>query len=58
MIFNREPVAVAAAVRAVILAVVAFGVKLTAEQIAATMVAVEAVLTVAVRRKVSVPKPE
>ena len=58
MIFNREPVAVAAAVRAVILAVVAFGVKLTAEQIAATMVAVEAVLTVAVRRKVSVHKPE
>ena len=58
MIFNREPVAVAAAVRAVILAVVAFGVKLTAEQIAATMVAVEAVLAVAVRRKVSVPKPE
>lgn len=45
----NEPTVIAGAIRAVILAVTAFGVQLTAEQIAATMLAVEAVLTLITR---------
>lgn len=48
-----EPVAVAAAIRAVILCAVAFGLGWSVEQIAAVMLAVEAVLAVVVRGKVS-----
>lgn len=41
----KEPTLFAGAVRAVILCAVAFGLRLTPEQIGATMLAVEAVLT-------------
>lgn len=51
--FGREPVAIAAAVRAIILCVVAFGVDLSGEQIAAVMLAVEAVLAVITRQSVT-----
>jgi len=50
MLFGREPVAIAAAIRAVILLAIAFGLRWTPEQIAAIMLAVEAILTVVVRR--------
>lgn len=50
---KTEPVAVAAAVRAVLLAVMAFGVGLTAEQVAAVAVAVEVVAGLWVRSKVT-----
>lgn len=50
---NTEPVALAAAVRAIILAFVAFGLEWTPEQVAALMLAVEAVLAVFVRSKVT-----
>lgn len=50
---NREPVAVAAAVRSVLLAVAAFGFDLSAEQVAAIAIAVETVLTLFVRSKVT-----
>ena len=50
---NTEPVVLAAAVRAVILAAVAFGLGWTAEQVAALMLAVEAVLAVFIRSKVT-----
>lgn len=53
MTFTREPVAIAAAVRAVLVMLGAYGLDLTAEQIAATVVAVEAVLAIVVRRKVT-----
>lgn len=53
---NREPVAIAAAVRAVILAATAFGLEWTAEQIASVMLAVEAVLALLVRQRVT-PEP-
>lgn len=49
----REPVAIAAAIRALVLLGVAFGLHWTAEQIAALMVAVEAVLALIVRSKVT-----
>lgn len=48
-----EPVAVAAAIRAVLLAAVAFGLSWTVEQIAAFMIAVEAVFAVVTRSKVT-----
>lgn len=51
--FGREPVAIAAAVRAVILCAVAFGLKWTPEQIAAVMLATEAVLAVVTRQSVT-----
>lgn len=50
---SREPVALAAAVRAVLLAVMAFGFDLTAEQVAAVAVAVEVVAGLWTRTKVS-----
>lgn len=53
MTFNTEPVVLTAAVRAVILAVIAFGLNISAEQVAAVMLAVEAVLAVVVRAKVT-----
>lgn len=53
MNLNLEPVAIAAAVRAVLVMAGAYGLGLTGEQIAATVVAVEAVLAVIVRRKVT-----
>lgn len=49
---NREPVAIAAAFRAVLLAAMAFGFKLSAEQVAAVAIAVEAVAALFVRSKV------
>ena len=49
-IFDREPAAIAAAVRAVILLGVSFGLRWTPEQIAAVMLALEAVLAVLVRK--------
>jgi hypothetical protein len=51
--FGKEPVVIAGAVRAIILAAVAFGLELTPEQIAATMLAVEAVLTLLTRQSVT-----
>lgn len=50
---SHEPVAIAAAVRAIILCAVAFGLKWSAEQVAAIMLALEAVLAVVVRSKVT-----
>ncbi len=51
--FGREPVAITAATRATVLCAVAFGLKWTPEQIAATMVALEAILALVVRSQVS-----
>lgn len=53
MIFNREPVAVAAAIEAIILAVIAFADLMTMEQLAATIFAVNAVLALIARRNVT-----
>ena len=53
--WNREPVAIAGAIRAVILCAVAFGLKWSPEQIAAVMLAVEAVLTLVTRQSVVTP---
>lgn len=49
----NEPVLIGAAIRAVILAAVAFGLNVTAEQIASLMVAVEAVLALVTRALVT-----
>lgn len=49
-ILGREPAVIAGAVRAIILLAVAFGLRWTPEQIAALMLAVEAVLTLLVRQ--------
>lgn len=54
-IWGREPVAIAAAVRAVLVAVAGFGFDLEPEQIAGIVLAVEAVLAVAVRGSVYAP---
>jgi hypothetical protein len=51
-LFN-EPVLIGTAVRTVILALVSFGFDLTTEQIAATMVALEAVLALVTRALVT-----
>lgn len=51
--WGREPVAIAAAIRALILCGVAFGLAWTPEQIAATMLAAEAVLAVLTRQSVT-----
>lgn len=53
MILNREPALIAAAVRACLLAATAFGLEWTAEQVAALLLAVEAVLAVFVRQSVT-----
>jgi hypothetical protein len=47
--FGREPVAIAAAIRSLILCAVSFGLQWTPEQIGATMLAVEAVLALVTR---------
>ena len=49
-LWGREPALIAGAVRAIILAAVAFGLRWTPEQIGALMLALEAVLTVLVRQ--------
>jgi hypothetical protein len=49
---TTEPVAIAAAVRAVLIAVMAFGVGLTAVQVAAVAIAVELVAALFVRARV------
>ena len=51
--FNAEPVAVAAAIRAVLLALMAFGLHVTEQQLAAVMLAVELVLALVVRTQVT-----
>jgi hypothetical protein len=51
--FNTEPVAIAAAVRAVLVAAVAFGLEMSGEQIAALVVAIEIVGALFVRSKVT-----
>lgn len=53
MILSREPVAIAAALRAVLLAVMAFGVGVSGAQLAAVMLAVEAVLALVTRARVT-----
>ena len=53
MKFNTEPVAIAAAVRAVLVAAVAFGLDWTGEQIASLVLAVELVLGLIVRSQVT-----
>ena len=50
---NREPVAIVNAIRLVLLAFVAFGLELSESQIVAAMVALEAVLTLFTRSKVT-----
>lgn len=57
MNLNTEPVAVAAALRAVMVCAVAFGLELDGEQIAALVVAVELVLGLFVRSKVTPTSP-
>ena len=49
----NEPVMIAAAIRAVILAAVSFGLNVTAEQTATLMVAVESVLALVTRSLVT-----
>jgi len=53
---KREPVAIAALVRSVLLMAVAFGAHLTPEQIAAVMVTVEMFAAIVVRQRVT-PEP-
>lgn len=54
MIFNREPVAILAAVRAAVLAVMGFGViHVSPSQLAGVMLALEAVLALVTRSKVT-----
>lgn len=53
MIFGRHPAAIAGAIRAVLLAFMAFGLKMQPEQLAAVMLAVEAVLTLFVHQNVT-----
>ncbi len=53
MFFNREPVAITAFIRAVVLLFVAFGLTLTAGQIASIMLVVELGLAMLVRSKVT-----
>lgn len=52
-ILGREPVALASALRAVLLVAIAFGVAVDEEQLAAIMLAVELVLALLVRSKVT-----
>ena len=51
--WNREPVAITEAVRAIIALAVAFGLDWTGEQVAAVIIAVGAVLAVITRAKVT-----
>lgn len=50
---NREPVAIAAAVRAVLAVAIGFGLSIDPEQLALIVVAVETVLALFVRSKVT-----
>ncbi|MGE0590919.1 MAG: hypothetical protein AB7G23_03065 [Vicinamibacterales bacterium] len=50
---TQEPVLIAAAIRATLLAIISFGVGLTEAQVAATMLAVEAILAVVTRARVT-----
>ena len=52
-LLNAEPVAIAAAVRALLVVAIAFGLNFTGEQVAATVVAIELVLGLFVRSKVA-----
>lgn len=54
---GREPVAAAAALRGVVLAGMAFGLKVSAEQLAAVMVALETVLGFVTRTAVAPTPP-
>lgn len=56
-IWGREPVAVAALARALLLCAVAFGLDLTTEQVAAVMLVVEGLLAFLTRRRVSPLRP-
>lgn len=51
--WGREPVAVMAAIRAVLVAAMSFGLDLSDEQFVTVMVAVEAVLAMVTRGKVT-----
>ena len=53
MNFNREPVAIAAAIRALLVVAVGFGLDLSGEQVASIVVAVELVLGLFVRSQVT-----
>ena len=53
MNLNREPVAIAAALRALLVVAVGFGLDLSGEQVASIVVAVELVLGLFVRSKVT-----
>lgn len=54
-LWGREPVAILAAIRAVVVLGVAFGLKLTPEQIAAVYLVAETVLSLIARRTVFSP---
>lgn len=54
--FNTEPVAISAAVRALLYVLLAFGTGITAEQIASIVVAVELTTALFVRSKVEPTK--
>ena len=53
MIFNREPALILGAINAIIALVSAFGLDLTAEQVAGINVAVVAICSLIVRQKVT-----
>ncbi len=53
MIFEREPVLILGLVRAVVVFVSAFGLDLTAEQVAGIYLVAESVLSVLARQKVT-----
>jgi len=53
MIFNREPALILAAVAALISLAVGFGLDWTGEQVSLVMVAVQAIVGVIVRQKVT-----
>lgn len=53
MIFDREPALILGAINAIIALVSAFGLDLSAEQVAGIMVASTAILSVIVRQKVT-----
>jgi hypothetical protein len=53
MNFNTEPVAIAAAIRALLVVAVGFGLDLSGEQVASIVVAVELVLGLFVRSQVT-----
>jgi hypothetical protein len=54
-LWGREPVAILAAIRAIVVLVVAFGLKLTPDQIAAVYLVAETVLSLIARKTVYAP---